>query len=161
MKINSLKLYWAGPKEIAGPRPSPACAAQARGKEDGPQRVNPPAWLGLASRGRAPCRSARWRDGGARPAVGGRLRPRQRQRASAGDVRGEGELGRVARRGWRGEGRRIPWRPSTAAPWPSAARRGEARPVLGRRSKLERDFKEGEAELRARGIGEWRGGAGV
>ena len=47
------------------------------------------------------------------------------------------------------------------APWPSAARRGEARPVLGRRSKLERDLKEGEAELRARGIGEWRGGAGV
>ena len=36
----------------------------------------------------------------------------------------------------------------------------EARPVLGRRSKLERDLKEGEAELRARAIGEWRGGAG-
>ena len=54
MKINSLKLYWAGPKGIAGPRPSPACAAQARGKEDGPQRVNPPrpgsAWPAEAER---------------------------------------------------------------------------------------------------------------
>ena len=33
--------------------------------------------------------------------------------------------------------------------------------MLGRRSKLERDLKEGEAELRARAIGEWRGGAGA
>ena len=41
------------------------------------------------------------------------------------------------------------------------ARRGEAHPGLGRRSKLERDLKEGEAELRARAIGEWRGGAGA
>ena len=117
----------------------------ARPEHEGGGRPIRASALGLASRGRAPCRGARWRDGAARPAAGGRLRPRQRQRASVGDVRGEGELGRVARRGWRGEGRRIPWRPCTAAPWPSAARRGEARPVLGRRSKLERDLKEGEA----------------
>ena len=80
-------------------------------------------------------------------------------RASARDVRGDGECGRVARLGGRREGRRLPWRPSTAAPWPSVARRGEARPMLGGRRK--RDLKEGEAELRARGIGEWRGGAGA
>ena len=161
MEINSFKKYWAGPWGTAGPRRQPACAAQARGRGDGPTGRQPPAWLGLASRGKVPRRGARWRGGAARPAAGGHLRPWQCKQASAGDVRGEGEFGRVARRGWRGEGRRIPWRPSTAAPWPSAARRGEARPVLGRRSKLERDFKEGEAELRARGIGEWRGGAGV
>ena len=99
MKINSLKLYWAGPKGIAGPRPSPACAAQARGKEDGPTGRQPPAWLGLASRGRAPCRGARWRDGAARPAAGGRLRPWQRKQASAIGVRGHGESEQAAKHG--------------------------------------------------------------
>ena len=115
-----------------------------------------PGWLAEAD-----CLAGvRWRGSAARPAAGGHLRPRQGELASARDVRGEGECGRVARRGWRGEGRRLPWRPSTAAPWPSVARREEARPVLRRQRKLERDLKEGEAELRARAIGEWRGGAG-
>ena len=117
--------------------------------------AGPAGWLRLRPR-----RCARWRGGVARPAAGGHLRPRQCKQASAGDVRGEGKFGRVARRGWRGEGRRLPWRPSTAAPWPLVARRGEAHPGLGRRRKRERESKEGEAELRARGIGEWRGGAG-
>ena len=54
MKINSLKLYWAGPKGIAGPRPSPACAAQAReGGKTAQQGVNPrpgSAWPAEAER---------------------------------------------------------------------------------------------------------------
>ena len=115
-----------------------------------------PGWLRQSA---SPAR-ARGRDGAARPAAGGHLRPRQGEPVSARAVLGDGERGRVARRGWRGEGRRLPWRPSTAAPWPSVAKRGEARPVHGRRRKLERGLKEGEAKLRARGIEEWRGGAG-
>ena len=39
------------------------------------------------------------------------------------------------------------------------ARRGEAHLGLGRRRKREREPKGGEAELRARAIGKWRGGA--
>jgi len=99
MKINSLKRYWAGPWGTAGPRPQPACAARARGKEDGPTGRQPPAWLGLASRGRAPCRGARWRDGADRPAAGGRLRPWQRKQASAIGVRGHGESEQAAKHG--------------------------------------------------------------
>ena len=82
--------------------------------------------------------------------AGGHLRPRQGELASARDALEEGECGRVARRGWRREGSRLPWRPSTAAPWPSVAKLGEAQPELGRRRKRERNLKEGEAELRAR-----------
>ena len=108
-----------------------------------------------------PRRCARWRGSAARPAAGGHLRPRQGELASARDVRGEGECGRVAKRGWRRGGMRLPWRPSTATPWPSVAKRGEAHPGLGRRRKRERSLKEGEAELRARAIEEWRGGAGA
>ena len=104
---------------------------------------------------------ARWRGGAARPAAGGHLRPRQGEPVSARAVLGDGERGRVARRGWRGEGRRLPCRPSTAAPWPSVARRGEAHPGLGRRRKRERCLKEGEAELWVRAIEEWHGGAGA
>ena len=133
------------PTEMNWPTATAGLRGLSTREGDGPSGRQPSAWLGLASRGRAPCRGARWRDGAARPAAGDHLRPRQRKQASAGDERGEGEFGRVARRGWRGEGRRLPWRPSTAAPWPSVARRGEAHPRLGRRSKLERDLKECEA----------------
>jgi len=99
MEINSFKKYWAGPWGTVGPRPQPACAARARGKEDGPTGRQPTAWLGLASRGRVPRRGARWRDGAARPATGGHLRPRQRKRTSAGGVRGNGESEQAAKHG--------------------------------------------------------------
>jgi len=162
MEINSSKLYWAGLRNGTGPWPLSACAARAKRRSAaawqgfGPR---PLCLAGLASRGEAPCRGARWRGGAARPAASGRLRPRQRQRASAGDARGESELDKVAMRGWRGKEKGAPRRPCMAVPWTPVARRGEVRPVLGRRSKFEHDFEEGEAELGARGIGEWCGGA--
>ena len=106
MEINSSKLYWAGLRNGTGPWPLSACAARAKRRSAaawqgfGPR---PLCLAGLASRGEAPCRGARWRGGAARPAASGRLRPRQRQRASAGDARGESELDKVAMRGWRGK----------------------------------------------------------
>jgi hypothetical protein len=99
--------------------------------------------------------------GAARPAAGDHLRPRQRKQASAGGSRGIGECEPVAKQGGEGEEGGVPRRPSAAAPWPSGARRGEAHSGFGRRRKRERGWKEGEAELWARAIGEWRGGAGA
>ena len=116
-----------------------------------------PAWLAEAERLAGVCTGAAARLG---HEAGGHLRPRQRKQASAGGSRGIGECEQAAKQGGEGEEGGVPRRPSTAAPWPSVARRGEAHPRLGRRRKRERELKEGEAELWARGIGEWRGGAG-
>ena len=71
----------------------------ARGGEDGPTGRQPTAWLGLASRGTVTRRGARWRDGAARPAAGGRLRPWQRKPASAIGVRGYGANEQAAKHG--------------------------------------------------------------
>ena len=100
MKINSLKRYWAGLWGTAGPWPHLARAVRAKGERGGLAGPRPMAafgLVGLASRGRVPCRSARWRDGAARPAAGGRLRPWQRKQASAIGVRGHGENEQAAK----------------------------------------------------------------
>jgi len=76
-----------------------------------------PAWLRQGHAGA--CAGAAARLG---HEAGGHLRPRQGGLAGACDAREDGECGRVARRGWRRGGRRLPWRPSTATPWPSVAR---------------------------------------
>ena len=128
MEINSFQKCWAGPKGTAGPWPSPACAARAREGETAQPRRQPTAWLGLASRGKVPRRGARWRDGAARPAAGGQLRPWQRKPASAIGVRGHGESKQAATHGWEGEEEGAPRRPGTAAPWTPVARRGESLP---------------------------------
>ena len=161
--MKTIHLNTAGParrEQLAHGRIWPA-RSERKGSAAAWQGLRPTAALAQLGRSKGNTPAPRLCGGAARPAAGGHLRPRQGELASARDVRGEGECGRVARRGRRGEGRRLPWRPSTAAPWPSVARRGEAHPGLGRRSKLERDLKEGEAKLRARAIGEWRGGAGA
>ena len=79
MKSIHFKQYWAGLKRTAGPRPSPACAARARGRGDGPTGRQPPAWLGLASRGRAPHRRLHRRGGVAylRATLPGHGKPRK------------------------------------------------------------------------------------
>ena len=165
MEIKSLKRYWASPWKRNGPRPQPACAARAKkGSAAAMQGLGPrplsawPAWLAEAERLAGVCTGAAARLG---HEAGGHLRPRQRKQASAGGSRGIGECEQAAKQGGEGEKGGVPQRPSTAAPWPSVARRGEAHPGLRRRSKLERDLKEGEAELWARAIEEWRGGAGA
>ena len=164
MKTNHLNVTGPARWKSAGPRPFLACAARAQGRGRRPSRASAhcrsalPAWLAEVEGLAGACAGTAARLG---HEAGGHPRPRRGELASARDAREDGECGRVARRGWRREGRRLPWRPSTAAPWPSVARLGEAQPVLGRRRKRKRDLKEGEAELRARGIGEWRGGAGA
>ena len=132
----------------------PTAAFGLRGPSEGKgeaarQGVGPwPHWPSFGRGEATP--TPRLHGGAARPATGGHLQPRQDEQASARDAREDDERGRVARRGWRREGRRLPWRPSTAAPWPSVARLGEAQPEFGRRHKRERDLREGEAELQAR-----------
>ena len=117
-----------------------------------------PAWLAEAERIAGVCTGAAARLG---HEAGGHLRPRQGELASARDAREDGECGRVARQGWRRGGRRLPWRPSTAAPWPSVAGLEAALPGLGSQRKREHDLKESEAELPARACGpRWRSRGG-
>ena len=105
------------------------------------------AWLRLRQRPRRRCDVAAARLG---HEAGGHCRPGQGELAGARGSREDGEGGRVARQGWRGGARCLPWRPSTAAPWPTVAGLETALPELSSRCKHEHDLKESEAELRAR-----------
>ena len=87
------------PTEMNWPTATAGLRGLSTREGDGPSGRQPSAWLGLASRGRAPCRGARWRDGAARPAAGGRLRPWQRKPASAIGVRGYGANEQAAKHG--------------------------------------------------------------
>ena len=100
-KLKTNHLNATGPargNELAHGHHRPARPKRERGG-DGPTGRQPTAWLGLASRGTVTRRGARWRDGAARPAAGGRLRPWQRKPASAIGVRGYGANEQAAKHG--------------------------------------------------------------
>ena len=81
--------------------------------------------------------------------AGGHYRPCQGKLAGACGSCEAGECRQVARQGGEREEGCLPRRPSTAAPWPTVARREKALPGLNSRHKREHQVPESEAELLA------------
>ena len=86
--------------------------------------------------------------------AGGRCRPGQGKRVSARGSQGGGECEQATRKGGGGEEGCIPRRPSTAAPWLTAAKREEGSTLAQKRHNREHQVPESEAELLAGGIEE-------
>ena len=125
LKTNYFYSYWAGPWKRTGPRPQPACVARALGSAAAWQGLRPTAALAQLGRSEGDTPAPRLRGGAARPAAGGHCRSGQDKRASAGGSRGVGECEQAAKQGGEGEEGEVPRRPSTVAPWPTAAKHEE------------------------------------
>ena len=137
LKTKSSYSYWAGPWEPSGPRPHLARSDRAKGR-GGLARGFGPRPLGPARpRRRSHAGVEMPRRRGRCQRAGGRCRLGQGKRASARGLQGGGECEQATRKGGGGEEGCIPRRPSTAAPWLTAAKREEGSTLAQRHHNRE------------------------